>query len=268
MKIKRKNINSHRSAECEWEIIHCPYSNIGCVFKSPKCKIPDHKATSNDYHLELSVALIMKQKEQQEEQMKQLMKQMEQQEEQMKQLRRQNEQLVNQKEQFTKQQAELTKNIVTLEHEKPHWITMTRFSWFKAEKREWYSAGFYTHIRGYKLCLRVDANGYDEGVGHYVSTYLCLTEGEFDAYLTWPMTCECTITLRNQLKDEDHHSGTFTLTINDMYEPKSAMFFGENGSRRGYHKFIAHNLLDRHMFKQCKYLIDDTLCFKVQVKII
>ena len=228
MKVKRKETDTHRS-ECPYEIIDCPYKMIGCAFKSMRSKIADHKATSTEYHLELSMAQIMKQKE---------------------------------------QQIELTKTIVTLEQEKPHWVTMTKFTRFKIDKKEWYSEGFYTHIHGYKLCLRVDANGNDEGAGKYVSAYLCLTEGEYDADLTWPMNCECTLTLLNQLKDDDHHIGTFTLTINEMHERRSAMLVGENGRRRGYHRFIAHSLLDQRMLKQCQYLMDDTLRFKIQVKVI
>ena len=241
MKIKRKETDSHRLVDCLWEIMDCPYLHIGCMFKCPKCKMVDHKATSSDYHLELSVKELMIQREQ-------LKKQKEQHEEQKKQFMAQNEQLISQRDQFSKQQTELTKSIIALEYEKPHWITMVGFNRFKVNSTPWYSEGFYTHLHGYKLCLRVDANGHDEGVGKYVSIYLCLTEGDFDANLTWPMNCECTITLLNH---DDHHSGTFTLTIYGMHDPKMVMLEGENGRQRGYHRFIAHHLLDQHMFKHC-----------------
>ena len=287
VKIKRKETDSHRS-ECQWEIINCQFLHIGCIFKCPRNKMADHRATSTDYHLELSVAQLMKQNEQQEEQKRQLTKQneqqeeqkrqltkqneqqeeqkrqlkkqYEQQEEQRRQLTRQNEELVKQKTQFDAKQVELTRTIVTLEQEKPHSIKMTNFSRFKKDKAVWHSEGFYTHLHGYKLCLRVDANGNDDGEGKFVSVYLCLTVGEFDKSLPWAISCECTITLINQLKDDNHHSGTFAVTIQKLAGAREIL--------RGYHQFISYDSLKQHALKQCSYLMDDTLHFKVQMKFI
>ena len=38
-------------------------------------------------------------------------------------------------------------------------LTMTNFARDKMHSDHWYSPPFYTHPHGYKMCLRVDANG-------------------------------------------------------------------------------------------------------------
>ena len=228
LKIKRKDMTSHRSV-CPAEIIGCPYAGTGCTFKSERDKMAQHKATSCEYHLDLA--------------MKQLVKQSE-------------------------NQVELMKTILTLEQEKPHWITMTNYKDFKERKKEWYSEEFYTHLYGYNLCLRVDANGHDEGEGKYVSVYLCVVEGLYDDSLKWPMQCESAVTLLNQLRDGDHHTGNFILSVEHMNEPKSCALVGERGRRRGYHRFIAHHQLDQSRLGRSQYLKDDKLCFKIQVKVL
>ena len=72
------------------------------------------------------------------------------------------------------------------------------------ERTVWYSPPFYTHQRGYKLCLRVDANGNCDGEGTHVSIYAYLMQGEFDDHLKWPFQGHVVIQLHNQLEDKHH----------------------------------------------------------------
>ena len=54
----------------------------------------------------------------------------------------------------------------------------------KKEKNEvFYSKPFYTSPGGYKMCIRVDANGYGAGKGTYVSVFTKLLEGRYDDQL-------------------------------------------------------------------------------------
>ena len=64
---------------------------------------------------------------------------------------------------------------------------------------DWYSPPFYTHPGGYKMCIKVDADGNDDGAGTHVSVYAYLMRGRNDDNLSWPFTGEVTITLLNQL---------------------------------------------------------------------
>ena len=83
-------------------------------------------------------------------------------------------------------------------------FTMDNFDKHKRDKDTWYSPHFYTHRNGYKMCLRVDANGSVSGQGTHLSVYVCLMRGEFDDQLKWPFQGDITIQLVNQKKDRDH----------------------------------------------------------------
>ena len=68
----------------------------------------------------------------------------------------------------------------------PFDFVMSNFSQLKASSTEWYSPPFYTHPGGYRLSLRVDANGYGKLKGTHVSRTFYTEPGEFDEVLTWP----------------------------------------------------------------------------------
>ena len=155
--------------ECPHETISCPYKDVGCTYTSPRHAMADHKATSCGHHLDLTMVQLK-------------------------------DAIIQLKKQGEK---------ITEMHCTPLVIKMSQFSELKANNNEWYSPGFYTHTCGYKMCLRVYANGSGDGKGTHVSVFLRLMKGENDDALTWPITYKCTITLLNQLKDEGHHTGTF-----------------------------------------------------------
>ena len=148
-------------------------------------------------------------------------------------------------------------------HCNPPVFKMSQFSQFKVNNNQWYSPGFYTHTCGYKMCLNVDANGHGDGKGTHVSVFLLLMKGENDDDLTWPIKYNCTFTLLNQLKDEGHHTGTISFTADE--EGASRVLSGEKGTAWGKPQFIAHTKLDLQEVKQCQYLKDDSLYFRVQV---
>ena len=77
--------------------------------------------------------------------------------------------------------------------------------------KEWYSPPFYTHPGGYKMCIKVDADGFDDGTDTYVSVFAYLMKGKNDDNLPWPFTGEVTITLLNQLADKNHYTDTVTF---------------------------------------------------------
>ena len=54
-------------------------------------------------------------------------------------------------------------------------IVMTDFTSLKESGVRWYSPPFYSHIGGYMMCLRVDANGHGSGAGTHVSV-LCVSD--------------------------------------------------------------------------------------------
>ena len=86
----------------------------------------------------------------------------------------------------------------------PPTFIMTNFSHHKDSGEWWYSPPFYSHIGGYKMCLRVDTNGWDDGTGTHVAVFNYLMRGEYDDDLLWPFRGEITFQLINRRADEGH----------------------------------------------------------------
>ena len=142
--------------------------------------------------------------------------------------------------------------------------TMTRFEQHKIASDQWYSPPFYTHPQGYKMCLRVDANGSSDGKGTHVSVFAYLMRGEFDNHLKRPFRGHVTIAVLNQLEDNNNRTKTiaFTNTTDGRYISRATE--GERApSGWGYSTFIAHTELNYNPTKNCQYLKYDCLCFRI-----
>ena len=139
----------------------------------------------------------------------------------------------------------------------PPVLTMTNFQQHKSNGDVWYFPPVYTDHQGYKICLRVDANGYGSCKGTHVSVYICLMRGEFDDHLKWPFRCVITSRLLDQIKGEDHVTKevTFNDSTPDMH--CNRVTSGERTLGWGYLKFIAHSELEP------KFLQKDTLLFQI-----
>ena len=240
--IKRKDMASHH-LDCPHEAISCPYKDVGCTYTSPRHTMADHKSTSCGHHLDLAMVEHEKQ----------------------------DKRIQNLEMQLKKQGDKITSLEMCCYQQKctPYVIKMSQqFSQLKLNNNVWYSSEFYTHTCGYKMCLCVYANGHGYGEGTHVSIYLCLMKGENDDALTWPIKYKCTVTLLNQLKDEDHHTGTVNSPEDKNSVHVARVLCGEKAAGWGFSRFIAHTKLDLQEEKQCQYLKDDSLYFRVQVDLI
>ena len=81
---------------------------------------------------------------------------------------------------------------------------MEGFQKKKEKNEEWFSDPVYSHFGGYKMCLRVVANGYRDGKGNHVSVYVYLMQGDNNANLEWPFKGTIKVSLLNQLGDGQH----------------------------------------------------------------
>ena len=86
----------------------------------------------------------------------------------------------------------------------PVTIKMSEYSIKKGRAIQWYSDPFYSHNKGYKMCIRVDAAGNGGGRGTHLSVYMYLMKGPHDDELTWPLRGMFTIQLLNQISDSGH----------------------------------------------------------------
>ena len=140
----------------------------------------------------------------------------------------------------------------------PFNVTMTGFEQKIRSNYVWYSPPFYTHPRGYKMCLKVDANGNGDGEGSHVSLFVYMMKGEYDDSLKWPFQSDITIQLLSQIGDDDRHRVN-TLHVTDDTNIDKRVLKGERSAAGfGFHEFIRHRDLTP------RYLKDDCLMFCVK----
>ena len=145
----------------------------------------------------------------------------------------------------------------------PVTFTMTNFDVRKKDDIEWFSPPFYTHHRGYKMCLSVDSNGRPntEWHGTHVSVHICLKRGEFDDDLKWPFRGDIEVRLIDQ--DEKRHYSLTIPYIDDTSDVNAGRVTKGNMARgRGFGDFIPHNDL------QPNYLKNNCLMFQITSVII
>ena len=91
----------------------------------------------------------------------------------------------------------------------PVHITLRGFDEKKAAKKSWESPPFYTHLGGYRLCLKIWSNGYQYPgktiPTDAISVKLCSKKGENDDILCWPARFSVTLQLLNQCHDTGHY---------------------------------------------------------------
>ena len=128
----------------------------------------------------------------------------------------------------------------------PVQIAMTDFERHRRDSVQWHSEPFYTHPGGYKLYLKVYANGEDSGKGTHVSVYQCLLQEIHDDRLEWSFLNDITILILNQIENT-----TYRMT------PSHPITATTDSNCRGYPLFIPHHDLN-------DYKNDDTLLFGVE----
>ena len=71
-------------------------------------------------------------------------------------------------------------------------LVMNNFEEHKLSNDQWVSQPFYTHEQGYKMCLKVTANGQGSGKGSHITVVVYLMKGEYDDQLEWPFKADVT----------------------------------------------------------------------------
>ena len=136
-------------------------------------------------------------------------------------------------------------------------FTMTNFDQYKKSKEYWYSPPFYTHPRGYKMCLRVNQDPSDDG--KCIAVGARLMRGEFDHLLKWPFEDSVAFEMLSQLEDSEHYRFTAVFTATDIgYRVTD----GER-AESGEGGLVAYDHLDNNPGKPCHYLKDNCLHFRV-----
>jgi hypothetical protein len=130
---------------------------------------------------------------------------------------------------------------------------------------QWTSDPFFTTVTGYKLCLQVYPGGDSETKGTHISVYTTLQCGSNDDILSWPFDKTVKVTLLNQLENRFHCVDT-TSFKNAIKESVQIMPGAQSATGWGKGKFISHADLNKAHSRNCQYLKDDCLFFKVEIK--
>ena len=242
--VKRCDISKH-CKECSFELVPCKYASIGCEQEICRKDLEDHEGDSQ-LHLQLAIDTVHELKGMVED------------------ITRQNEtKLV-----LLESKVALIESILLAKAIQQKTTSVKfkveDFNQLKYSSEEMYSPAFYTSPGGYKMCIRVDANGNGDGKCTHISMFAYLMRGENDDHLPWPFTGTVTVELLNQLEDKNHHSSETTFSSDNVTSQR--VMDGERASTGyGHQCYIPHSSLGYDEAKNCQYLKDDCLYFRVQV---
>ena len=237
----RKNLDKHLE-DCPDQLIHCKFSILGCDVELPRKEMDRHIATSEKHSTEFHLQHVMK--------LTVLVSQV----------------CAKSGVPMPLEQKAWLQNKVLRKEPLPPWVfRMEGFQEKKENEEEWYSDPVYSHFGGYKMCLRVDANGIGKGHGTHVSVFVNLLRGGNEDNLKWPFKGTIKVSLLNQLEDGQHCTRQPCSPGSDIPEDyRGRVTDGERaGKGWGYPKFISHQELSYQGNKNSQYLKDNTLFFRV-----
>ena len=125
---------------------------------------------------------------------------------------------------------------------------------------------FYTSPGGYRMRVTMYANGLQPYEGTHISVYAYLLRGVNDDHLSWPLTRRVTVELLNQLEDANHHIDHVEFPVDGEYWKR--IYDDKSYACSGYcsWRYIPHSALGYDAARNCQYLKDDCLCFRVSVE--
>lgn len=152
----------------------------------------------------------------------------------------------------------------------PFAFTVSRYSERKLNREAYVSPSFYTHPRGYKVCMRVDVHSHDMPGDVYtpsssgqISVYCCIMKGEHDDLLVWPFLGEIHVRIQNHLGDHNHFDKSIRYDENTGEKKSGRVVTGDKNYLHGFHQFISHQELSQNHDVNVQYLKGDAVDFEV-----
>ena len=300
--LQRQEVEHHMSQDCPLTLVQCDFHMVGCQIQLGRRNMPSHISENVTGHMSLLQAHMMahpgenmatylwlmvgsiqkviienekirielhKSQEKLQETCDDLQNSKEIMADLEERVASQNNIIAAQSKELRTQQATLDQHQKTLENVTysgtlPFHFTITDFEKHKRASDVWHSPPFYTHTHGYKMCIKVWANGLMSRKETHVSVRGCLMQGDFDDGLQWPFQGAITVQLLNQLEDSNHH--TYTFSFAGATDPTiSSKVTSGKIARKGYGllSFISHTQLGLNTERNCQFLKDNQLKFKV-----
>ena len=138
----------------------------------------------------------------------------------------------------------------------PVTFTIDNFNSRKSLNEQWFSPPFYTHFGGYKMCLSVYPNGYEEAQGNHISVFFHMMSGEFDDHLEWPFPgaiinvsalSQRSIIVRGVVGSRGNFGAEIVLIGQNTQECRSRVYSGSYGPGYGQRKYIPHCFLNQYL---------------------
>ena len=158
-----------------------------------------------------------------------------------------------------------TKRIPAIVNRDVKEFSMEKFDGYFRDKTYYTSPPFYTHSKGYKMCIRVYPYGYDEGEGTHLCIAVYLMNGDYDDRLQFPFRGAVTVQIVNQILNVDDQNFERTYEFNDQTDDTICMRVPESetmNSGFAMYNFIPLNQL-QNAKETCQYLKNDCLKFKI-----
>ena len=259
--IERQDLASHVDNDCPLTVVDCDFHYAGCAVRLPRKDMPNH-LRENITHISLMAAKLMEKDKQIAALTSELIRKQDDLETENNALKREISTLRKDFGVKVEVNCEAIASLSSHSGLPPCKIIMPDFSDLKDDEHVWNSHPFYTHSRGYKMCIKVYANGAGDLADTHVSVFVYLIQGEFDDELKWPFRGDITIQLLNQTGVGGHRERTthFTNEASDKNAGRKAG--GEKGRSKGFNRFIAHTELRPRYLRndQLQFCISEVLC--------
>ena len=300
--LARATLQNHLANECELQIVACNFSWAGCKVQVQRSKLEEHEDTSITAHLqkvcltssnlmshfqELSESVTVMKTEKKESDS--LLAKFQQEDirnkheieklntnvttlkQKIDNLYYENETLKQQlNKMYTESKAEkevLARRSFSLESGigvPPYSFVLNNFQQRMAHGDEFYSHPFYSHIGGYRMCIKVTPKGIFFGEGTHVSLTVYIMKGVFDDYLKWPFRGTITIALLDLTNDSNHRIDSLTFDKGTSIKVSGRVTNGDiNQTGLVLYEFVDHAWLKPSSKMSMCYVKDNSLTFKV-----
>ena len=140
--------------------------------------------------------------------------------------------------------------------------TLYGYTAYKKTNSEWWSLPFYSRDKGYKLQLRVNANGVLSGKETHLSLFVSLLKGEYDDQLQWPFNANITVQLLNWSGNNGHKENTIPHHTASL-KYRTRVIEGDTApGGKGNPKFISHSVLE-FVTSDIQFITEDKICFMI-----
>ena len=252
--IPLKSVDKHLKDDCPLEMTQCVFSYAGCDAKLLRKDMSDHIGKSLAHHLSLQAVNHKQLLDKQASMQKEIDELKERLDNKTDALRCDVEGNTDEISDLRSKQESLHTHINVL----PVHLVVNDFAARRKTNEVWQSEPFYSHPRGYKMCLKVYTNGRNEAVNTHLSVYIRVLQGDFDYQLMWPFRGTVYINVMDANGEDEPHNDEIKFDGEAIPGSEPQVKKGDKNTEWGIDKFLCKELLSSF------YNFDsDSVCFEV-----